>query len=77
MAISRANPHENKYKLRSSGGAVRAVMWIRIKVAPDTELAGYPANRFAGYPVSGQISGIRYPAGYPAEYLKGVTKKTG
>jgi len=33
-----------------------------IRVAPDTDLAGYPAagypaNIFAGYPVSGQISG--------------------
>ena len=23
---------------------------IKIRVAPDTELAGYPANFFAGYP---------------------------
>ena len=36
------------------------VQWSR--VAPDTDLAGYPAagypaNIFAGYPVSGRISG--------------------
>ena len=31
------------------------------RVAPDTELAGYPANLFC------RISGIRYPAGYPAK----------
>ena len=27
------------------------------RVAPDTDLAGYPANIFAGYPVSGRIYG--------------------
>ena len=36
---------------------------ITCRVAPDTDLAGYPANFFAEYLVSGQISGIwpRYP----------------
>ena len=43
------------------------------RVAPDTELAGYPANLF--YRISGIRPDIRYPAGYPAELLKGVTKK--
>ena len=43
-------------------------MQFRIRVAQDTDLAGYPAagypaNIFAGYPVSGRISGA---AGYPA-----------
>jgi len=33
------------------------------RVAPDTELAGYPA---AGYPAMFLLD-IRYPAGYPAE----------
>ena len=30
---------------------------IYTRVAPDTDLAGYLANIFAGYPVSGLISG--------------------
>ena len=35
---------------------------VYIRVAPDTVLAGYPANIFAGYSVSGRISSM---AGYP------------
>ena len=35
-----------------------------IRVAPDTDWAGYPANIFTGYPV---WPDIRYPAGYPAK----------
>ena len=36
----------------------------KIRVVPDTDFAGYPANMFAGYPVSGRISGV---AGYRAK----------
>ena len=45
----------------------------KIRVAPDTEVAGYPANLFCR--ISGQsvLPDIRYPAQYPTE--KGVTKK--
>ena len=33
------------------------------RVAPDTDLAGYPANIFAGYPVGYPVRpDIRYPA---------------
>ena len=32
------------------------VRLVMTRVAPDIDLAGYPANIFAGYPVSGRIS---------------------
>ena len=31
-----------------------------IRVLPDNDLAGYPANKFSGYRISGRITG--YPA---------------
>ena len=34
------------------------------RVAPDTELAGYPTNSFAGYRISGRISGSMPSAVY-------------
>jgi hypothetical protein len=40
-----------------------ASIWIRD--APDTDLAGYPANLKAGYPVRPDTG---YPAGYFAGY---------
>ena len=37
---------------------VRSHVLIFTRVTPDTDLAGYPANIFSGYLVSGRISGM-------------------
>ena len=35
-------------------------MYVRVRVVPGTDLAGYPANNFAGYRISGKIINIRF-----------------
>ena len=36
----------------------RTIRSIFIRVVPDTDLAGYPPNNFAGYQISGKIVNI-------------------
>ena len=45
------------------------------RVAPDQDLAGYPANFFAGYPVSGWIFGLGQISGSGRISGKKNTKK--
>ena len=45
---------------KETNGNIMCYLFLEIffcRVAPDTDLTEYPANIFAGYPVSGRISG--------------------
>ena len=50
----------NKNGCIGSDGITIKINYVDTRVGPDTEFAGYPANNFAGYQISGAMPSAVY-----------------